>query len=178
MFVHPFGGAPNAGPSSPAPQDGKDPGKNDTQTEAAIREIANSATRRARQLEEQLRQSQAEGQAAVSRADQAEARVAKLEEDAARRARPLVRVTQDSLQVLNRKQLDALQDELRTASGRVEHCIRESVPVCAICEEHDPDVCLVPCGHRMCHECVQHDSIKDCPFCRTAIKQRIRLRDA
>ncbi len=99
-------------------------------------------------------------------------------DDAAKRARPLVRVTPDSLRCLNRRQLDDLQDELDLAQSQVKHCIREGVPVCAICEEHDPMVCLVPCGHRLCNACVQHDSIKDCPFCRTTIKQRIKLIDA
>ncbi len=45
--------------------------------------------------------------------------------------------------------------------------------MCKICAENDKDMKLEPCGHLICHICLQSwlDSGRtDCPFCREEIK--------
>ena len=45
--------------------------------------------------------------------------------------------------------------------------------LCKICAENDKDVRIEPCGHLMCHACLdqwQNSGGDGCPFCRTEIK--------
>ena len=45
--------------------------------------------------------------------------------------------------------------------------------MCKICAENDKDVKLEPCGHLICHICLQswlESGRADCPFCREDIK--------
>ena len=45
--------------------------------------------------------------------------------------------------------------------------------MCKICAENDKDVKLEPCGHLICHACLQswlESGRSDCPFCREEIK--------
>ena len=45
--------------------------------------------------------------------------------------------------------------------------------MCKICAENDKDVKLEPCGHLICHVCLQswlESGRSDCPFCREDIK--------
>ena len=45
--------------------------------------------------------------------------------------------------------------------------------MCKICAENDKDVKLEPCGHLICHVCLQswlESGRADCPFCREDIK--------
>lgn len=45
--------------------------------------------------------------------------------------------------------------------------------LCKICAENDKDVILEPCGHLLCHICLQswiESGRSDCPFCREEIK--------
>ena len=45
--------------------------------------------------------------------------------------------------------------------------------LCKICAENDKDVRLEPCGHLMCHICLeqwQDTGGEGCPFCRAEIK--------
>lgn len=45
--------------------------------------------------------------------------------------------------------------------------------LCKICAENDKDVRIEPCGHLMCHQCLEQWQEKGgdiCPFCRSEIK--------
>ena len=45
--------------------------------------------------------------------------------------------------------------------------------MCKICAENDKDVRMEPCGHLICHACLQswlESGRSDCPFCREDIK--------
>lgn len=45
--------------------------------------------------------------------------------------------------------------------------------LCKICAENDKDVRIEPCGHLMCHNCLeqwQEKGGEGCPFCRSEIK--------
>lgn len=45
--------------------------------------------------------------------------------------------------------------------------------MCKICAENDKDIKLEPCGHLICHKCLQswlESGRSDCPFCREEIK--------
>ena len=45
--------------------------------------------------------------------------------------------------------------------------------MCKICAENDKDVKMEPCGHLICHVCLQswlESGRSDCPFCREEIK--------
>lgn len=45
--------------------------------------------------------------------------------------------------------------------------------MCKICAENDKDVKMEPCGHLVCHVCLQswlESGRSDCPFCREEIK--------
>lgn len=45
--------------------------------------------------------------------------------------------------------------------------------LCKICAENNKDVRLEPCGHLMCHMCLdqwQETGGEGCPFCRSEIK--------
>ena len=51
--------------------------------------------------------------------------------------------------------------------------MKSTFQVCKICVENDKDVCMEPCGHLICHQCLQswlESGRSDCPFCREDIK--------
>ena len=114
-------------------------------------------------------------QTAKNQARAAEQRASAAEREASDLRKQLVSVTEESLYGLNRRRLDDLQDQLSEAQRRVVQYIREQAPVCSICDEREHDVVL-GCGHQLCSVCANNKSIKTCPFCRAAIKQKIPLR--
>lgn len=51
--------------------------------------------------------------------------------------------------------------------------MKSTFQVCKICVENDKDVRMEPCGHLICHQCLQswlESGRSDCPFCRLEIK--------
>ena len=51
--------------------------------------------------------------------------------------------------------------------------MKSTFQVCKICVENDKDVRMEPCGHLICHQCLQswlESGRSDCPFCREDIK--------
>ena len=41
--------------------------------------------------------------------------------------------------------------------------------VCKICYENPVNICMVPCGHVLCFECLQRLQKFECPFCKSII---------
>ena len=51
--------------------------------------------------------------------------------------------------------------------------MKSTFQVCKICVENDKDIRMEPCGHLICHQCLQswlESGRSDCPFCRLEIK--------
>ena len=51
--------------------------------------------------------------------------------------------------------------------------MKSTFQICKICVENDKDIRMEPCGHLICHQCLQswlESGRSDCPFCRLEIK--------
>ena len=52
----------------------------------------------------------------------------------------------------------------------------ENAKICTICKESEKTMLFIPCAHiATCETCSAHESITDCPICRAAIFEKIRV---
>jgi len=89
-------------------------------------------------------------------------------------------ITLESIKDLNLKRIQELELKLRTSLQIVEQCKQILIEkdttdqkYCIICSEDDKNIVFVPCGHLCCCSfCAK--ALKQCPICRTLIKQQIK----
>jgi hypothetical protein len=125
--------------------------------------------------------------AKLARLDKIQGRLGTLFEiDANEKLEPLMEATETYLKkVFEDNQIEENYKALVTAYRRFA-VLREAVslnrtivaqehePMCSICL-HDPvSFCFTPCGHTFCGTCARRQ-LTVCPFCRAAIKDRVKL---